>query len=464
MFIFNTLNNSKDLLIPIKFNTLKTYVCGITVYDYCHLGHGRNMFIFYLINKYFKSRGYKIKYVRNITDIDKKIIKKSIKNKESMKKLTKRIINSICKDEKQLGLLSPDYEPKVSNYKNSIIYYIKKLIKKDFAYIINGNVYFNINKHKIYGMLSNQTIKFLDLFLSKKDNKYKKNKLDFSLWKKLTTPTQFKYSWDSPWSVGLPGWHIECSVLSKIYLGNKFDIHGGGLDLIFPHHENEKAQSELIFCKPHVNIWMHSGHLNINDKKMSKSLNNIIILRSILNQYHNEVIKYFFLLTHYRKSINFTKNQLDIAFNSLKIFYKTINFITPIKRKEKNNNLFYNKLILALENDFNTVKAISILFEIMYKIKNIFDLGKIKPAQDLCFELIRLGKLLGLLNYVPTKFLKTNICFNIKQKQLETLFLIRNISKKENFFLQSDKLRTSLFTFDVFLPDFYKRNLWYSSL
>lgn len=453
MFIYNTLKNYKDLLIPIKYNKLKTYVCGITVYDYCHLGHGRNMFVFYLINKYLKSRGYKITYVRNITDIDKKIINKSIKNKESINRLTKRIITSIYKDEKQLCLLSPDYEPKVSKYKNIIIYYINKLIKKDYAYINKGNVYFKINKHNIYGILSNQTVK--NLVVSIKKDKYKKNKLDFSLWKK----TNYKYGWDSPWSVGLPGWHIECSVLSKIYLGNKFDIHGGGLDLIFPHHENEKAQSELIFCKPHVNIWIHSGHININDKKMSKSLNNIIVLRKILKQYHNEVIKYFFLLTHYRKSINYTKYSLDMAFNSLKRFYKILNIITPIKGK--NNNLFYNKFILALENDFNTVKAIYILFDILYKLKNSFHLGKIKKAQYLCFELIRLGNLIGILKSLPKNVFKKKILLNIKQ--IEKLILKRNIAKKEKNFLQSDKLRNYLNKFDVVFKDTFKRNIWFYS-
>lgn len=456
MFIYNTLKKDKDLLIPIKKNKLKIYVCGITVYDYCHVGHGRNMFNFYLINKYFKHRGYMLKYVRNITDIDKKIINKSIKTNESTNKLTKRIIYSIYKDEKILGLLSPDYEPKVSKYKNIIIYYIKKLIKNDCAYIKKGNVYFKIQKHTLYGLLSNQNIKNLALFFSKKKDKYKKNTLDFSLWKK----SKDFFGWDSPWSVGFPGWHIECSVLSKIYLGNKIDLHGGGLDLVFPHHENEKAQSELMFCKPHVNIWVHSGHLNIKQKKMSKSLNNIILLRKILNKYNKEVIKCFFLLTHYRKSIKFNKCKLDMFFKTLTRFYTIINYITPQKKNHK--NLFYNKLILALENDFNTVKAFSILVEMLYKIKIIFQLGKIKKAQVLCFELIRLGKTLECFKSLPNNFLKTNLVFD--RKQIEILILKRNIYKKENKFLQSDKIRNYLTTFDLFFQDTFKRNFWFYCL
>ncbi|AGI27189.1 Cysteine--tRNA ligase [Candidatus Portiera aleyrodidarum] len=453
MFIYNTLKNYKDLLIPIKYNKLKIYVCGITVYDYCHIGHGRNMFIFYLINKYLKIRGYKITYVRNITDIDNKIINKSIKNKESINRLTNRIITSIYKDEKQLGLFSPDYEPKVSKYKNIIIYYINKLIKKDYAYIIQGNVYFKINKHNIYGILSNQTLKNLYFFFRIKKDKYKTNNLDFSLWKK----THYKYGWESPYSMGFPGWHIECSVLSKIYLGNKFDIHGGGLDLIFPHHENEKSQSELMFCTTHVNIWIHSGHINKNDKKMSKSLNNIIVLRKLLKQYHPEVIKYFFLLTHYRKSINYTKDSLDMACNSLKRFYNIINMITPIKGKK--NNLFYNKFILALENDFNTVKAISILFDILYKINKSCNLGKIKTAQYLCFELIRLGNIIGIFNSLPKVFLKKQLLLNINK--LENFILKRNIAKNEKNFLKSDKFRNYLKNFDVVFQDTFKRNIWF---
>lgn len=451
MFIYNTLKNYKDLLIPIKYNKVKIYVCGFTVYDYCHIGHGRNMFIFYLINKFLKIRGYKITYVRNITDIDKKIINKSIKNKESIKKLTNRIINSIYKDEKKLGLLSPDYEPKVSKYKNIIIYYINKLIKKDYAYINKGNVYFKINKHKIYGRLSNQKLKKLYFFLRIKKDKYKKNILDFILWKK----TNYKYGWYSPWSFGLPGWHIECSVLSKIYLGNKFDIHGGGLDLIFPHHENEKSQSELIFCKRHVNIWIHSGHININDKKMSKSLNNIILLRKSLKTYHPEVIRYYFLLTHYRKSINYTKFSLDMAFYSLKRFYKIIKIIKPIKGK--NNNLFYNKFILALENDFNTVKAISILFDILYELNK--NLGKKQKAQALCFELIRLGNIIGILNSLPKKILKKKLLLNINK--IEFFILKRNIAKNEKKFLKSDNIRNNLNKFGIFFQDTLNRNIWF---
>ncbi|AUI73331.1 cysteine--tRNA ligase [Candidatus Portiera aleyrodidarum] len=450
MYIYNTLKKNKELLVPINLNKLKIYVCGSTVYDYCHIGHGRNMFIYYFFYKYLKHRGYILKYIRNITDIDKKIIKKSIKTNENTKILTQRIINSIHKDEKKLGLLAPDCEPKVSDYKNIIIYYINKLLKNDFAYIKKGNVFFKIKTHKLYGMLSNQTIKNFNFFLSKNFSKYKKYKLDFSLWKK----SQYKFGWASPWSVGFPGWHIECSVLSKIYLGNKFDIHGGGLDLIFPHHENEKAQSELLFCKPHVNLWVHSGHLNVNNKKMSKSLHNTILVRYIIIKYNNEVINFFFLITHYRKSINFTIDQLDIVLNLLNhILYKII-CITP--KRQKYNNVFYNQIILALENDFNTVKAISILFNLLYKTKKAFKLGKIKKSQSLCFELIRLGKILGILKSL--KKIKPQILFNINK--VGSLILKRNIYKKETNFLQSDKLRISLTVFDIFIQDTIKRTFW----
>ncbi|CEI58779.1 cysteine--tRNA ligase [Candidatus Portiera aleyrodidarum] len=452
MLIYNTLKNYKEFLIPIKYNKVKIYVCGITVYDYYHIGHARNMFVFSLINKYLKIRGYHLKYVRNITDIDKKIIKKSNKNKESIYFLTNRIINSIYKDEKKLGINSPDYEPKVSKYKNIIIFYINKLIKKKYAYINKGNVYFKINKIKLYGKLSNQKFNNLYSGLRINKDKSKKNFLDFILWKKTK-----KKGWYSPWSLGMPGWHIECSILSKIYLGNKFDLHGGGLDLIFPHHENEISQSEAIFCKKHVNIWIHSGHINRNDKKMSKSLKNIVFLKKILKIYHPEVIRFFFLLTHYRKSINYSKYSLDMAFNSLNRFYNIIKKIKPIKGII--DNYYYNNFILALENDFNTVKAISILFDILYELKNFFYIGKIKKAQALSYELIRLGNIIGILNSLPNKFFKKKIRLNIKI--IEKLILKRTIAKVEKNFFKSDNIRKILNKFNILIQDNLRKFIWF---
>ncbi|QCI26103.1 cysteine--tRNA ligase [Buchnera aphidicola] len=412
--IFNTLKKEKEKFLPINSNMVNIYVCGVTVYDHCHIGHARTFTIFDTIIRYLKYCGYTVRYIRNITDIDDKIIKSAHKNNENVFCLTNRIITSMQHDFLKLGLLQPDIEPKVTEHIQEIIVIIKELIKKEYAYIAkNGDVIFSIQKYRNYGILSRQNLYALKnnnrINISQKDFKH-----DFVLWKKLNvldTP-----NWNSPWGVGRPGWHIECSAINDKYFGKDVDIHGGGIDLLFPHHENERAQSTCLYeIKNYGKYWMHVGSLLVDNKKMSKSLNNTIFLKKLLNIYDAEVIRYFFLLTHYRKPILYNTENLSKSIISLRKLYLALEkfdllHIVLKKKFSLKYQFFCTNFCNAMNDDFNTPAAIAVLFSLLKKINISFKKNDDDTAMQLLYQLKYLSNIIGLLYQVPSIFLKNTKC------------------------------------------------------
>lgn len=406
--IFNTLTKKKEIFIPIYKKLINIYVCGITVYDHCHIGHARTFTIFDMIIKYLRYCKYKVKYIRNITDIDDKIIQSAKLNNENIDLLTNRMIKSMNQDFLNLGLINPDFEPKVTNHIQDIIFMINKLINENYAYISqNGDVVFSISNCKNYGELSKQKINKLKFknFIDY-DNKICKN--DFVLWKKLDKLDL--PNWNSPWGIGRPGWHIECSAINYNFFGKNVDIHGGGVDLLFPHHENERAQSMCFYnIKNYGKYWIHIGSLLVNNKKMSKSLKNTIFLKNLLKLYNSEVIRYFFLLTHYRKPLLYNINNLNNAYQSLRKLYLMINKVDNIILNKKfyiKYQYFCTNFFNAIDDDFNTPQAISVLFSLLKKIKFLFNKDKKKIAIQLIYQLKYLANVIGLLNQDPNIFLK----------------------------------------------------------
>ncbi|QJC32730.1 cysteine--tRNA ligase [Enterobacteriaceae endosymbiont of Donacia semicuprea] len=461
--IFNTLSKNKKKFYPINKKIVKIYVCGITPYDICHIGHARTFIIFDIIIRYLKFLGYKTKYVRNITDIDDKIINIAKKKKQSINNITKKIINKISQDFNNLGILAPDFEPKVTNHINDIINTINILLKNNSAYIAkNGDIMFSIKKYLNYGILSKQKINLLKLNKKIKNIFIKNNYKDFVLWK-LTN--KLNIGWISPWGYGRPGWHIECSTLSYKYLGNFFDIHGGGNDLVFPHHENELAQSSCINKLFYVNYWIHSGMVIVKNKKMSKSLNNTFKIKDILLKYNKEIIRYFLTITHYRSPIIYNEKKLkqaQLAIQKLYISMYNINYSYNIKNIKTNffslENQFYN----AMNDDFNTPKAYSILFKISRKINIANNNKKYLIANYLILKLKKLGNILGLLFYDPKNYLKNNGDLNdyYNRYEIEKLIKKRNIARSNQLWNKADFIRNKLKNKNIILEDTNNGTIW----
>lgn len=448
--IFNTFSRKKELFKPKNNNIVNMYVCGVTVYDMCHIGHARTFIVFDLIYRYLKYCGYKLNYVRNITDVDDKIIKKAKKNNESIETLTNRMIEKMKKDFLKLNILLPNLEPRVTHHIQEIIDMIKTLILLKFAYISsNGDVMFEIKKFKDYGKLSLKNIKNLKI----------KKEMDFTLWKitKFNEP-----SWLSPWGKGRPGWHIECSAMSYKYLGNHIDIHGGGSDLIFPHHENEIAQSFCSYTQ-NVKYWMHAGLIITNSKKMSKSLDNFFTINDICNFFNPEILRYFLMSSHYRSSLTFNKEQLNISRLSLESLYNSIKDtdITFLPTDSKKNIEFEIKFQNAMNDDFNIPVVYAIFFDMMHEV-NRLKLKNINKANDLASKLRQLAQIIGLLTQNPEMFLKNNITDIKKIKKINLLIQMRNKARKTKNWSQADDIRNKLKEIDVILEDNINETFWKS--
>jgi cysteinyl-tRNA synthetase len=403
--IYNTLTNQKEVFKPIDPSKVGIYVCGMTVYDFCHMGHARVLVMFDVITRHLRRNFKDVKYIRNITDIDDKIISRAIENNEDIFSLTKRFIDAMHEDEIALGVISPDIEPKATDSIEQMINMIELLIKNRLAYQgKNGDVFYSVRKFKNYGKLSGKNLDDLESGARVDIESNKEDPLDFVLWK-MAKPNEPK--WPSPWGDGRPGWHIECSAMSTHFIDDHFDIHGGGMDLTFPHHENEIAQSEGATGCKFVNTWMHVGFVNINDEKMSKSLNNFFTIRDILEKYDGETLRYFLISSHYRSPLNFSSTNIDSAKSALKRLYTatrglsdnvSINYVS-------NNNLDYeDRFNSALNDDFNTPIAISILFEIAKQI-NVERLNDLKKANALSQLLKKLANFLGILEYDADEYL-----------------------------------------------------------
>ncbi|QCI22316.1 cysteine--tRNA ligase [Buchnera aphidicola] len=455
--IFNTLTKKKEIFQPINKNQVNLYVCGVTVYDFCHIGHGRTFVIFDMISRYLRLCDFKVQYIRNITDIDDKIILKSIKEKISINTLTTNMIDKMHQDFSRLGILPPDKEPRVTDHIDDIIKIIMKLIQKKHAYVNqNGDVFFSVNSYCDYGVLSGQSINSLQSGLRVPLNSTKKNTLDFLLWKSAKTNECF---WNSPWGKGRPGWHIECSAINQVFFQNSIDIHGGGSDLIFPHHENERSQSVCCNNKFIVNVWMHTGVVITNNQKISKSLGNVVLLREVLNDYNSEVLRYFFLSTHYRHPMNYSITSLQQSYISLKYLYTSLYNTNPISNIEEGMD-FESEFYKSMNDDFNIPKVFSIFFNIA-KIINFFKTKNVLKANKFAFRLKYLGNLLGFLSQPPKDFLqnKHTLKKSIIEK-IEKLIKKRNIARKFKLWKEADDIRNELISLDIILEDLPDRTIW----
>ncbi len=456
MKIFNTLSGKKEVFKPLENNKIRMYVCGMTVYDDTHIGHARTFLSFDLIVRYLRSIDYEVQYIRNITDVDDKIIAKAKELNITPSELTEECIDSMEKDFHSLGMIRPDAEPRATENIDSIISLITKLIDKGHAYVGESDVYFSTESFNEYGKLSKRKLKDMlsgariDIDLDKK------NPADFVLWKKDTEGLK----WDSPWGPGRPGWHIECSAMSMDALGETFDIHGGGSDLKFPHHENEIAQSECVTGKEFAKVWMHTGSLRIDDQKMSKSLKNFITIKEAINENAPEVLRFFLISSHYRSPLNYSDEALKEAKNSLDRLYNSLQDLSYETDKHLPSE-YSEKFHEAMKDDFNSPSAISVLFEIVKQINILKKEDKLTQASILASELVALSNILGILLDNPEDYFTTGI--NLSNQDIEEAIEIRNKARKDKDFELSDKIRDDLLKKGIILEDKGTKTIWKKS-
>lgn len=466
MKIYNTLTRKKEEFQPRIPGKVGMYVCGMTVYDYCHIGHARVMVVFDTVARYFRHKGYELTYVRNITDIDDKIINRANENGEDFTALTQRFIDAMHEDERALNILPPDAEPKATQSIPAIIAMIATLIDKGLAYVgTNGDVFYSVNKFKPYGKLSGKNLADLQAGERVDVDQAKQDPLDFVLWKMVKAGEP---SWKSPWGSGRPGWHIECSAMSTCCLGNHFDIHGGGMDLQFPHHENEIAQSEGATDEKFVNVWMHNGFVRVDNEKMSKSLGNFFTVREVLKQYQPEIIRFFILSSHYRSPLNYSDEQLNDAKAALTRLYTALRDVELIEVPLEDN--YKNRFELAMDDDFNTPVAMAFLFDLARELNKAKGVDE-KRAGQLAFTLKNLGSLLGLLQQDSNLFFQRDIvnavinavnqddtvsafgAVTINDIYVEQQIHLRVEAKKSKHWVLADKIRDELKQYGVILED-----------
>jgi len=452
--IYNTLKNQKERFVPIEPGKVKMYVCGMTVYDYCHVGHARVLVVFDVIARYLRESGYELTYVRNITDIDDKIIARANENDEAIEALTSRFIDAMREDAAALGVLPPDLEPCATTSMDQIVKMIETLVEKGYAYASeNGDVYYDVSRFERYGQLSGKRIEDLRAGERVGVNSAKDDPLDFVLWKSAKPDEP---SWESPWGNGRPGWHIECSAMSTDCLGNHFDIHGGGLDLQFPHHENEIAQSEAATGCQFVNYWIHNGFVQINEEKMSKSLGNFFTLREVLKTYAPEVIRYFILASHYRSPLNYADQNLDGARLALERFYtalRSVDFDIDVAAVTDGGD-YQARFRAAMDDDFNTPEALAVLFEIATALNRAkTDKDEVLAAQ-LAGNLRYLAGVIGLLQGDADTFLKGHAADDgLSDEKIEALVQQRIDAKQAKEWGEADRIRDELLAQGVIVED-----------
>jgi len=455
--IYNTLNNQKERFVPIEPGKVKMYVCGMTVYDYCHVGHARVLVVFDVIARYLRESGYELTYVRNITDIDDKIIARANENGETIGALTSRFIDAMREDAAALGVLPPDSEPCATTSMEQIIKMIEILVEKGYAYAAdNGDVYYDISRFDGYGQLSGKRIEDLRTGERVAVDSAKDDPLDFVLWKSAKPDEP---SWESPWGNGRPGWHIECSAMATDCLGNHFDIHGGGLDLQFPHHENEIAQSEAATGCQFVNYWIHNGFVQINEEKMSKSLGNFFTLREVLKTYAPEVIRYFILASHYRSPLNYADQNLDGAKLALERFYTALRSVDAAAVTD--GGKYQACFRAAMDDDFNTPEALAVLFEITTALNRARTDKDAELAALLAGNLRYLAGVIGLLQGDADTFLKGHAAADgLRDEQIETLVQQRLAAKQAKEWGEADRIRDELLEQGVIVEDGADGSRW----
>ena len=453
--IYNTLTKSKDVFKPLVGNQVRMYVCGMTVYDFCHIGHARVMVAFDVVTRWLRHRGYEVTYVRNITDIDDKIIKRANDNGEPFEALVERMIVAMHEDEARLNVLRPDQEPRATAHIAGMHQMIQTLIDKGFAYAPgNGDVYYRVGKFVGYGKLSRKKIEDLKIGARIEVDEAKQDPLDFVLWKGVKPGEP---SWESPWGAGRPGWHIECSVMSTCCLGETFDIHGGGPDLVFPHHENEIAQSEAATGKLYANAWMHAGAVRVDGEKMSKSLGNFFTIREVLEKYHPEVVRYLLVSSHYRSPINYSEDSLREAKGALERFYNALKGLPDAA--PAGGEAFVERFAAAMDDDFNSPEACAVLFELAREINRLRDTD-LPTAASLAARLKELASVLGVLQLEPEAFLQAGAAGKVDAAEVEALIAARLQARAETSWGESDRIRDKLTAMGVVLEDGKGTTTW----
>lgn len=443
LVIHNSETKRKEPFAPLRPGKVSMYVCGMTVYDYCHIGHARVLVSFDVITRYLRYAGYEVNHVRNITDIDDKIIRRANENGESIQALTARFIEAMDADAAALGVIKPDSEPKATEYIDPIISMVRTLVEKGHAYpASNGDVYYDVSTFARYGRLSHRNLDELQAGARVEVDEIKTDPLDFVLWK-AAKPGEPQ--WASPWGAGRPGWHIECSAMSTCCLGNHFDIHGGGGDLAFPHHENEIAQSEGATGEQYVNTWMHVGFVQVNKEKMSKSLGNFFTIRDVLQSYQPEVLRFFITASHYRSPLNYSTDALDNARASLASFYTTLSSVQRDNMGEPLSAGAYEaRFRAAMDDDFNTPEALAVLFEIAREANRLHKAGSAAEAAEYGNLLRRLGGILGLLQDDPAAFRQGGSADAASLADIEQRIVQIADARAQKDFATSDRLRAEL--------------------
>ena len=457
LHIHNSLTKQKELFTSIVPGKVKLYVCGMTVYDFCHVGHARVMVVFDVVTRYLKASGYEVNYIRNITDIDDKIIARANEKNETIQELTERFISEMHKDADALGAERPDAEPKATESISEMLVMIETLISKGLAYTAgNGDVYYDVSEFPNYGKLSGRNINELRAGERVEVNEAKNDPMDFVLWKaaKLGEP-----AWESPWGMGRPGWHIECSAMSAHCLGEHFDIHGGGLDLQFPHHENEIAQSEGAHGCQSVNYWMHNGFVRIDDEKMSKSLGNFFTVREVLKQYQAEVVRYFILTSQYRSPLNYSDEQLEQAKNSLTKFYSALRGIEADESVIWQNNEEYGaRFKAAMDDDFNTALALSVMADVRQDLNKLLEQGSSGQQGYLAGLLHSFGEVLGLFQQDTEAFFDSDKGDDVEL--IKALISARNKARDDKDWGKADQVRDELKARGIILEDAAGKTIW----
>lgn len=448
--IFNTLAREKQPFTPIEPGKVRMYVCGMTVYDYCHIGHARVMVVFDLVQRWLRASGFDVTYVRNITDIDDKIIKRAAENGESISALTQRFIDAMDEDAAALGVCKPDHEPRATNYVPQMLGLIEALERNGLAYkAADGDVNYSVRDFAGYGKLSGKSLDDLRAGERVDVNTGKRDPLDFVLWKASKESEPDEVKWQSKWGSGRPGWHIECSAMACDLLGQQFDIHGGGADLQFPHHENEIAQSEGAHGHAFVNYWMHNGFIRVDNEKMSKSLGNFFTIREVLEKYDPEVVRFFILRAHYRSQLNYSDAHLDDARNALTRMYTALKDVAPDGKVLDMQETHAQRFADAMNDDFNTPLAVAVLFELANEV------NKTKSA-ELARQLHGLAGLVGLLQRAPQQFLRGAVNGQADD-DLETMvaaqITARSDAKKARNFAEADRIRGALLEQGIILED-----------
>ena len=475
--IHNTLTGKKEDFVPLHEKKVGMYVCGVTVYDLCHIGHARSAIVFDTIYRYFQYRGYKVTFVRNFTDIDDKIIKRANEEGVDCRTIAERYIGEFNMDMGRLGLEKPSVEPRATEHIPEMIQLISTLIQKGFAYPGGGDIFFSVEKFKDYGKLSKRNLEDMQAGARVDIDEKKQNPLDFALWKASKPGEPF---WESPWGKGRPGWHIECSVMSQKYLGETFDIHGGGRDLTFPHHENEVAQSEAATGKPFVQYWIHNGFVNINKEKMSKSLGNILTIKEILKDWHPEVLRLFFLSHHYRSPVDYSEESFNDAKSGLDRFYSTLNAIQeeltkPPTQKKLDSPLIENcrqaiesfqvRFEEAMDDDFNAAEALGYFYGLQRNLNSILDISKSRPTQEIVSMMkqgldhfSKIGWVLGIFQEDPGDYIARRKKEGLKKVNLTEEEILRsieerNLARKEKNWKRADEIRNELLSKGIVLED-----------